>query len=352
MSTWRKRFSRKSQRLTENDEILFNNTAKYRRKLQSAITQISRTKKSVQRNFDSPASEIHVARLINDIGQLSDCKPLQEITGLIDSLAMRHQLSSRIFNEYAMNSLQQSLRKLNDNLSNDYDKTKSIFEEAITNHCSDHTKNQLLTKIQTEWSKHQKLATKELKQGLSSYCDIGLYNLKVQIAILEKLRNFVDQLPRDDNDTNNGLPNFAANNIQTRREIDTMLRVMLDAAPNDSASLPGIKRPKFLNNNLILSNTLYSPEISEAAACSNLSTIGQRNTPIIPQYPSMIVSTTETNRQIPQYDSAMNTPLATHNGRFQITPTDDSLPSYTDLFVVPGNCKEDFIQRRNTYIKK
>ncbi|CAF5139234.1 unnamed protein product, partial [Rotaria sp. Silwood1] len=64
--------------------------------------------------------------------------------------------------------------------------------------------------------------------------------------------NFVDQLPHDDNDTNNGLPNFAANSIETRREIDTMLRVMLDAAPSDSASLPGIKRPKFLDNHLTL----------------------------------------------------------------------------------------------------
>jgi hypothetical protein len=120
---------------------------------------------------------------------------------------MRHQLSSRICNgkkifmekifffyskifqiEYAMNSLQQSLQKLNDNISNDLDKTKSVLEEAVTNHCSDHTKKQLLTKVQTEWVKHQKLANKELKQGLTSYCDIGLYNLRVQIAILEKLQ--------------------------------------------------------------------------------------------------------------------------------------------------------------------
>jgi len=45
-----------------------------------------------------------------------------------------------------MNSLQQSLRKLNDNLADDFDKTKSVLEEAVINHCSDHTKNQLLTK--------------------------------------------------------------------------------------------------------------------------------------------------------------------------------------------------------------
>jgi hypothetical protein len=42
--------------------------------------------------------------------------------------------------------------------------------------------------VQNEWSKHQKLAVKELKHGLASYCDIGLYNLKIQIAILEKLQ--------------------------------------------------------------------------------------------------------------------------------------------------------------------
>jgi hypothetical protein len=68
---------RKSRRLSENNEILLNNTVKYRKKLQTAITQINRTKKSVQRNLDNPDSEIHVARLINDIGQLSDYKPLQ-----------------------------------------------------------------------------------------------------------------------------------------------------------------------------------------------------------------------------------------------------------------------------------
>jgi hypothetical protein len=45
-----------------------------------------------------------------------------------------------------MSSLQQSLKKLNDNLTNDVDKTKSLFEEAVTNHCSDHTRKQLFTK--------------------------------------------------------------------------------------------------------------------------------------------------------------------------------------------------------------
>lgn len=90
--------------------------------------------------------------------------------------------------EYAMNSLQQSLQKLNDNLSNDLDRTKSVLEEAVNNHCSDHTKKQLLGKVQNEWTKHQKLATKELKKGLSSYCDVGLYNLRVHMAILEKFQ--------------------------------------------------------------------------------------------------------------------------------------------------------------------
>lgn len=45
-----------------------------------------------------------------------------------------------------MNSLEQSLEKLNNNLSNEFDQTKSVFEEAITNHCSDHTKKQLFNK--------------------------------------------------------------------------------------------------------------------------------------------------------------------------------------------------------------
>ncbi len=90
-----------------------------------------------------------------------------------------------------MNSLEQSLEKLNKNLSNDFDQTKSVFEEAVTNHCSDHTKRQLFQKglfrlkssilmidrclVQIEWSKHQKLAMNEFKDSLSSYCDIGLY---------------------------------------------------------------------------------------------------------------------------------------------------------------------------------
>lgn len=54
----------------------------------------------------------------------------------------------------------------------------NINHSNITNHFS----------VQSEWSKHQKLAIKELKQGLSSYCDIGLYNLKIQMATLEKLQ--------------------------------------------------------------------------------------------------------------------------------------------------------------------
>ena len=45
-----------------------------------------------------------------------------------------------------MNSLEQSLQKLNENLSNDFDKTKMVYEEANNNHCSDHTKRQLLNK--------------------------------------------------------------------------------------------------------------------------------------------------------------------------------------------------------------
>ena len=107
-----------------------------------------------------------------------------------------------------------------------------------------------------------------------------------------------------------------------------MLRIMLDTAPNDPSSLPGAKRPKFLNNNLTLSSirlffqrsiflvydhfldSLYSAEITEAAARSNLPSIGQRNPPIIPQYPSMIVSATE-------HESPMTTPLTPQNSRFQ-----------------------------------
>ena len=52
-------FRRKSQRLPDNDGVLITNGLKYRKKLQSAITQIHRTKKFVQKNLDSSESEIH-----------------------------------------------------------------------------------------------------------------------------------------------------------------------------------------------------------------------------------------------------------------------------------------------------
>jgi hypothetical protein len=102
-----------------------------------------------------------------------------------------------------MNSLQQSIQRIYNHLSNDFTQTKSVFEEAATNHCSNHTKTQLFNKgwknqmclsflyffiVQTEWSKHQKIAVKELKHGLSSYCDISLYNLKIKVTMLEKLQ--------------------------------------------------------------------------------------------------------------------------------------------------------------------
>lgn len=341
MSTWRRRFTRKSQRLPDNDGVLISNGLKYRKKLQTAITQIHRTKKFVQKNLDSSESEIHVARLINDIGQLSDCKPLQEIGGFIDSLAMRHQLSSRIFNEYAMNALQQSLEKLNDHLNNNFENTTSLYEDASNNHCSDHTRRQLLSKVQDEWVKHQKLAMKELKHGLSSYCDVGLYNLKIQIAILEKLQTFVDQLPHTDDDENTGLPDFAANSLQARRDIDTMLRIMLDAAPTDPALLPNTKQPKFLSNQMTLSNTLFSPEITEAAAArSQGQSLRQQNN----QYPPMSsASSPVASAPVPDNDSISDTPTSPR------IPVDDRLPSYTDLFIVPANCKGTPMQRPTRY---
>ena len=46
--------------------------------------------------------------------------------------------------------------------------------------------------MQTEWNKHQAFATRELKQGLLSYCDIASYHLRVQTAIVEKLQVNVD----------------------------------------------------------------------------------------------------------------------------------------------------------------
>ncbi len=89
---------------------------KYRKKIQAAITQINRTKKSVQRNFDSPDSEIHgillhtlsfcfyfadlVARLINDIGQLSDCKPLQVLFLFAIKIKIYFALGNQWFNRF------------------------------------------------------------------------------------------------------------------------------------------------------------------------------------------------------------------------------------------------------------
>lgn len=114
------------------------------------------------------------------------------------------------------------------------------------------------------------------------------------------------------------------------------------------------------------SDSLYSPEITEAAARSNLPSIGQRTPLIVPQCPSIIPSFNE-------HQSIMTTPLTPHNGhppshsgkitsyssdihakefRFFLsgTPDDDHLPSYTDLFVVPSHCQESK-RRRNTYSK-
>lgn len=352
MSTWRRKFTRKSEKLNETEGNSVSNVGKYRKKLQAAITQIHRTKKTTQRNLESSDSEIHVARLINDIGQLSDSKSLQEISSFIDSLAMRHQLSSRIFNEYAMNALQQSLQKLNDNLSSDFDQTKSVYDEATANHCSDPTKKQLLKKVQIEWSKHQTLAMKELKNGLSSYCDVGLYNLKIQMLMLEKLQSFVDQLPQDNDDTNTGLPDFSTNSLQARRDIDTMLRIMLDNAPNDPASLPNGTRPKFLNNQLPLSNTLYSAEITEAAAArSQGQSLRQQNAHCLRPYPRNLLygsSNMADGVQTNDHESMMISPMTPHVDRFPSAPEDDRLPSYTDLFVVPATCKGEHLPRRSS----
>jgi hypothetical protein len=60
---------------------------------------------------------------------------------------MRHVLVvCQLCIEYAMNALQQVFERLNDDLSKDFDQTKSVLEEARTNHCSSHTKKQLASK--------------------------------------------------------------------------------------------------------------------------------------------------------------------------------------------------------------
>jgi len=82
---------------------------------------------------------------------------------------------------------------------------------------------------------------------------------------------------------------------------------------------------------LFSSDSLYSPEITEAAASSNLPSVGQRNHPLVPQYPSMHAS------------ASPNPIILTPRNNNNLPEDDDQLPSYTDLFVVPSNCKE---QRR------
>ncbi len=61
---------------------------------------------------------------------------------------------------------------------------------------------------------------------------------------------------------------------------------------------------------MIILDSLYSPEITEAAARSNLPSIGQRNPPIIPQCPSMTGAMNE-------HESMITTPQTPQNARFQ-----------------------------------
>ena len=142
------------------------------------------------------------------------------------------------------------------------------------------------------------------------------------------IQAFVDQLPHTDDDENTGLPDFAANSLQARRDIDTMLRIMLDAAPTDPALLPNTKQPKFLSNQMTLSSktsalsmisnseivyaslsdTLFSPEITEAAAArSQGQSLRQQNN----QYPPMSsASSPVASAPVPDNDSISGTPTS------------------------------------------
>lgn len=137
-------------------------------------------------------------------------------------------------------------------------------------------------------------------------------------------------MPHDDSDANTGLPEFASQSLEARRDIDTMLRIMLDAAPTDPASLPNVKRPKLFSNQLTLSSrshlhrdpfphwirssdTLYSSEISEAAAArSQGQSLRQQN---IPQYPTIhsTAAAAASAAQRPEHESMMVTPSALNN---------------------------------------
>ena len=68
----------------------------------------------------------------------------------------------------------------------------------------------------------------------------------------------------------------------------------------------------FLTNEIeFLLDSLYSPEITEAAARSHGQSLRQQNAYFVPQYSS-------TNEQIPQHETMMMvTPTSPHNDQFQ-----------------------------------
>ena len=122
-----------------------------------------------------------------------------------------------------------------------------------------------------------------------------------------------------------------------------MLRIMLDNAPNDPASLPNGTRPKFLNNQLPLSSkvlvflflrhfkkmksfdssfsdTLYSAEITEAAAArSQGQSLRQQNAHCLRPYPRNLLygsSNMADGVQTNDHESMMISPMTPHVDRF------------------------------------
>lgn len=68
----------------------------------------------------------------------------------------------------------------------------------------------------------------------------------------------------------------------------------------------------------IFLDTLYAPEITEAAARSHGQSLREQNANFTPQYLSVIPSTSATTTaRIPYHQSVMVTPIASHHDRFQ-----------------------------------
>ncbi|CAF2254187.1 unnamed protein product [Rotaria magnacalcarata] len=93
-----------------------------------------------------------------------------------------------------------------------------------------------------------------------------------------------------------------------------------------------------------------SSDVVETVAQLYDQRLRDKNVRFIPQYPSMISSTTTITVQMPQHESVMVTAIVQQNRQFQNKPDGDNLPSYIDLFAVPSSCKQARTQHQTTRI--